>query len=65
MEGVVKFFLHERRFGFIVTADQTEYYFHGDDFQGPMPRTLRYVKVKFDPMLGQRSLRARNVIVKA
>lgn len=61
MQGVIKWFSAEKGYGFI-TADGTDYPVKVDDLQEPH-LISNGVHVQFDPTLGQRSLRARNVYV--
>ncbi len=60
MEGKVKFFDHEKRFGFITGSDGTDYFVHISAVADGMPMNENDA-VSFDIVQGDRGPKAGNV----
>lgn len=60
MEGKVKFFDHEKRFGFVTGSDGKDYFVHISAVADGMPMNEND-PVTFDPVQGDRGLKAGNV----
>jgi cold shock CspA family protein len=67
MKGNVVKVVGDKRFGFIRSQNQGEYFFHKDDFSGHWDdlvvdmRTEKEIPVTFDPGESTKGLRAANV----
>jgi len=60
MQGTVKFFNEDKGFGFISGDDETDYFVHKSNL---LPKVIltEGVEVIFDPMEGDRGMKATNV----
>jgi cold shock CspA family protein len=66
MKGVVKSVVADKGYGFIVTIDRTEYFFHKSDFTGHWQdlvddRHNGQIEVEFDVTKSPKGPRAANV----
>ena len=68
MNGVVKSVVADKGYGFIITTDRTEYFFHKSDFTGHWmdlvnDREHGQVEVEFEVVKSPKGPRAANVKV--